>query len=405
MASDRLFRMRMVPIAWLIGVILMSFGAGICVALRNPWWIFFAICAINFAMALIREVGRLGKRMRYVIEATLSGDFSYKFPTSNVNQEEREINEMLNGIVEHFERLTHEVRQNEVFLGRLINLTEIGLAVADAKGDIRLHNDAALRLLERQALTNVCQMSEQAYPDLYIKKSNVTVNERRFMLFTITDLSLKMQAVEVESWEKLTRVLTHEIMNSLTPIQSIAETMRGKKTSQEVTEAFATISSSSGSLMQFVRNFREFSRLPEPHLKAIYLKPLLESCVRMAESYAKGKGISISLLCFPPELMVYTDESQLSQVLLNIIKNAIEANPDLISIEADEKADESVEIRISNDGDLIPDDTAEHIFTPFFTTRESGSGIGLSLSRRIVAHLGGSLTFKTSPITTFSVRI
>lgn len=339
------------------------------------------------------------------MEATLSRDFSYKFPTSDVNREEREINETLNRIVEHFEGLTNEVRQNEAFLGRLINLTEVGLAVADANGDIRLHNDAALRLLERQALTNVCQISEQAYSDLEIRKSNVTVSERSFTLFTITDLSRKMQAVEVESWEKLTRVLTHEIMNSLTPIQSIAETMRGKDASQEVTEAFATISSSSSSLMQFVRNFREFSRLPEPHMKAIYLRPLLESCARMAESFAKDKEISMSLICFPPDLMVYTDESQLSMVLLNIIKNAIEANPSQIRINAEEKADESVEIRISNDGDSIPDDAAEHIFTPFFTTRESGSGIGLSLSRRIVAHLGGALTFKTGSITSFSVRI
>lgn len=157
--------------------------------------------------------------------------------------------------------------------------------------------------------------------------------------------------------------------------------------------------------MQFVRNFREFSRLPEPIMKAIYLKPLLEQCVRMAESYVMDSNISISLTCFPPLLMIYTDESQLSQVLLNIIKNAIEANPTRISIEADEKADESIEIRISNDGDIIDTETAEHIFTPFFTTRESGSGIGLSLSRRIITHLGGTLTFKTSPFTCFSVRL
>ena len=373
--------------------------------MRSAWWIFIAIAAIISAFAMMRNVSRIWKTVRYVMEATLSRDFSYKFPTSDVNREEREINEMLNGIVEHFERLTNEVRQNEAFLGRLINLTEVGLAVADAGGDIRLHNDAALRLLDRQALTNVCQISEQAYADLDIRKSNVTVSERSFTLFTISDLSRKMQAVEVESWEKLTRVLTHEIMNSLTPIQSIAETMHGKDTSQEVTEAFATISSSSSTLMQFVRNFREFSRLPEPHMKAIYLRPLLESCVRMAESFAKDKEISMSLICFPPDLMVYTDESLLSRVLLNIIKNAIEANPSRISVNAEEKADESVEIRISNDGDPIPDNAAEHIFTPFFTTRESGNGIGLSLSRRIVAHLGGSLTFKTCPITSFSVRI
>ncbi|MDE6511754.1 MAG: PAS domain-containing protein, partial [Muribaculaceae bacterium] len=257
MASEFRNNWQMASIGWLAATILLAFIAGTCCAMRTAWWILFAIASVISAIAMMSNVSRIWEKVRYVMEATLSGDFSYKFPTSDVNREEREINEMLNGIVEHFERLTNEVRRNEAFLGRLINLTEVGLAVADANGDIRLHNDAALRLLERQALTNVCQIPEQAYSDLDIRKSNVTVSERSFTLFTISDLSRKMQAVEVESWEKLTRVLTHEIMNSLTPIQSIAETMIGKTTAQEATEAFETISSSSRSLMQFVRNFRE----------------------------------------------------------------------------------------------------------------------------------------------------
>ncbi|MDE5997546.1 MAG: ATP-binding protein, partial [Muribaculaceae bacterium] len=137
----------------------------------------------------------------------------------------------------------------------------------------------------------------------------------------------------------------------------------------------------------------------------VYIKPLLESSLRIAESYVKEKHVGIELICFPPELMVYTDEALLSRVLINILKNAIEANPQNISIEADEKADESVEIRISNDGELISEETAEHIFTPFFTTRSSGNGIGLSLSRRIITHLGGTLSLKTRPATCFTVRL
>lgn len=405
MAFEDGVRRMMVPIAWLFGAIATSGGAGFCIAYNSPLWIFLALCAIYCSYALLRDTARVNRRMRYVIDATLSGDFSYKFPTINVNKEDRELNEMLNRIVEYFERLTNEVRQNEVFLGRLINLTDIGMIVADIRGDVRLLNDAALRLLDRQALTNVCQIPEQAHANLDIRQSDVTVNDRGFTLYTISDLSRELQAVEVESWEKLTRVLTHEIMNSLTPIQSIAETMSGKENTREVTEAFETISSSCRSLMQFVENFREFNRLPEPKMQVLYLKPILESCVKMAESFANDLQVKISLACFPPELMVYTDGAQLGQVLLNIMKNAIEANPSKINVEADEKADESVEIRISNDGDLIPDETASHIFTPFFTTRSSGSGIGLSLSRRIITHLGGTLTFKTRPVTCFTVRI
>ena len=165
------------------------------------------------------------------------------------------------------------------------------------------------------------------------------------------------------------------------------------------------ISSSSGTLMQFVKNFREFSLLPEPRMRVLYLKPLLESVIRIAKGYENADKINFTLMCFPPELMVYSDESLLNRVLINIIKNAIEANPDSITVEAEVKADDSVEIRISNDGEPIPEETAEHIFTPFFTTRQSGNGIGLSLSRRIITHLGGTLSFKIRPITSFSINL
>lgn len=396
---------RMIPLWWLIGALFTAFGAGCCYALDISWWIMLAICSIVCGSIMVKESVRINRRMKFIVDATINGDFSYKFPTDNVNKEERELNMMLNRIVEHLEYLTYEARQNEAFMSCVINLTDIGIAVADAKGEIRHCNEAVLRLLERHALTNICQIPEQSNTNLEIKKNNVNLNGKSFTLFTISDLSRQMQVAEVESWEKLTRVLTHEIMNSLTPVQSIAETMRGKASTGEMAEALDTISSSSRSLMQFVKNFRKFSILPEPQMRVLYLKPLLEMCVRMAESYANDKDINFSLMCLPSDMMVYTDEALLSQVLLNIVKNAVEANPKSIAIEANVKADESVEIKIENDGELITDETANHIFTPFFTTRTSGSGIGLSLSRRIITHLGGTLSFKTRPATCFIVKI
>ncbi|MDE6479998.1 MAG: HAMP domain-containing histidine kinase [Muribaculaceae bacterium] len=405
MAYEFKSKWHMAPLVWIILTVLLAFGAGYANALGNVVWLLSGILSVCCGYMIFSNTTRVSKKMRYVMEATLNRDFSYKFPTHDVNKDERETNEMLNRIVEHLELMTLNARQNEAFLAQVLNMTDIGLALADVNGDVRLHNEAALRLLNRKALTHICQIPQQAYEDLDIKKGNVTVNEKSFTLFTITDLRRQMQAVEVESWEKLTRVLTHEIMNSLTPIQSIAENMSGKTSDREITEALGTISSSSRSLMQFVKNFREFSILPEARMRAVYLKPLLESSIRIAESYEKEMHISIELICFPPELMVYTDEALLSRVLINILKNAIEANPKNISIEADEKADESIEIRISNDGELISEETAEHIFTPFFTTRSSGSGIGLSLSRRIVTHLGGTLSLKTRPATCFTVRL
>lgn len=158
------------------------------------------------------------------MDATLNGDFSYKFPVVGVNKDTRNTNETLNRIVAHFEHLTRQAKENDAFLLRVINHTDTGIALADAKGVIRFHNDAALRLLERPVLTHICQIPCEADAELIIKTSKVTVNDRQFILYAISDLRRQMQVVEVESWEKLTRVLTHEIMNSLTPIQSIANT-------------------------------------------------------------------------------------------------------------------------------------------------------------------------------------
>lgn len=405
MAFDIRKRSRIIPSAWIVSSVLLALSAGYCIAMRNLLWLPLLICSAGCAFMITRNLNRIIRQMSYIIEATLDGDFSYKFPTVNVSNEERSSNMTLNRIVEHLEEVSLEARKNDAFLTQIFNMADIGLALADAKGNITICNEPALRLLDREALTHVCQIPCEADAELIIKRREVTVNDKMFTLFTFTDLRHRMQLVEVESWEKLIRVLTHEIMNSLTPIQSIAETVSGKASSKEIIEALDTISSSSGYLMQFVKNFREFSLLPDPRMRVLYLKPLLESVIRIAESYDNADKIKFNLVCFPPELMVYSDESLLNRVLINIIKNAVEANPDSITVEAEVKADDSVEIRIANDGELIPEETAEHIFTPFFTTRRSGNGIGLSLSRRIITHLGGTLSFKTRPITSFSINL
>ncbi len=401
------FKQRGNIVVWLLSIAVMTlaFLAGYLFGKPGEWWIVPILLCLSFIIVIIKKVNRVGKRLRFVMDATLNGDFSYKFPVDNVNAEDREVNGMLNRIVGHLEELTVESHRNETFLIHILNLVDIGFVVADSSGNVIIHNQAAMRLLDREALTNVCQIPESEADSLDIRKRNVVVNERSFIIYTINDLGLRMQTVEVESWEKLTRVLTHEIMNSMTPICSIAETMSEQVKPGDIKDGLKTISSSSRSLMRFVRNFREFSFLPEPKMRAFYLKPFLESCVRMARGHLHEKDVEFSILCFPPEVMAYSDDGLLTQVLLNIIKNALEANPQKIEIEATVRADESVEIVISNNGELIPEEIAAQMFTPFFTTRSSGSGIGLSLSRRIITLLGGTLSFRTRPVTSFMIRL
>lgn len=406
MASKIALHRLFAPIGWLLGVIMAAIVAGYCYAGERFGWFAAMLAVVGIcAFMLIKAFLNFGKRIRYILNATLNGDFSYKFPTVDVSKYERDSNVVLNRIVEHLEQLSMEIRQKESFLAKVINMTDIGMVVADDKGYVRIHNEAALQLLQRGALTHICQIDPQAYPGLAISRQESTLNGNDIFIYTINDLRHPIQNAEVGSWEKLTRVLTHEIMNSLTPICSIAETMTEKETSAEAKDAFDAISSSSRSLLEFVKNFRKFSVLPEVKMRAECLKPLLENCKVMAEKFDASENVCINIRCFPPDVKSYTDDVLLSRVIINILKNAIEASSSKITIETGILPDETVEIRISNDGELIPEELAQKIFTPFFTTRQSGNGIGLSLSRRIITHLGGTLTLQSLPLTTFIIRL
>lgn len=406
MASDGNITRAFHPAGWIVATALSAGASGWCLASGHATWLAVSLIAtLACCLILMRTLLGFGRRIRHIVNATLNNDFSYKFPTTNVSRYEKESNQALNLFVEHLEKLSGEIRQKEAFLARVVDMTDVGMVVADARGYVRMHNESALRLLRRGALTHVCQITSQDYADLTISRHDTTLNGQPVSIHTISDLRHPIQNAEVESWEKLTRVLTHEIMNSLTPICSIAGTMAGRDLPEETRIAFDTISSSSRSLLDFVSEFRKFSALPRVEMRAVYIKPLLEKCGLLAEKYDSDRRVGVDVRCFPPDVMAYTDESLLSRVIINILKNAVEASACNIGMEAGILPDETVEIRISNDGETIPENVANQIFTPFFTTRKSGSGIGLSLSRRVVTHLGGTLTLQRLPLTTFIIKL
>lgn len=388
----------------------MTFTATACrLSPGDNWWA--ALClliGILCANRVLRIINRLRRRIKYLISATIGGDFSYKFPTVGVPEHERDINVALNRVVAHLEVLSNDARQNEAFLSLVIDLVNIGIAVINEKGHVVHSNKAVLSLLSLPVLTDVRQMPEDV-SGLSITKTPALLHGKQMMIYTVTDMRRSLQVAEVESWEKLTRVLTHEIMNSLTPINSIADSLRTQTSADfdaaSLRQQLAVISSSSKALMDFVKNFRKFSSLPPSNPKIFYIKPFVERAVALMAANGIAREIEFRSMVFPPDAMVYTDESLLNQVLVNILKNAVEANPSVIEVEAKIREDESVEISVANDGELIPSDLAAQIFTPFFTTKAAGSGIGLSLSRRIIARLGGTLTLATSPHTRFTVTL
>lgn len=400
------------PILWSIFSILLSIAACILYAYGHNWSGILAIMlAVWCGGTGLREIRRLRHNINYLISAAINGDFSYKFPVTDVADNERRINMSLNLIVAHLESLGMRARQEAAFLETIINLVDAGIIVANGKGHVINANNAARRLLSLPVITDIRQIPADCH-GLEIKKTAARLRDEEIDIFTISDVSRMMQTAEIESLEKLTRVLTHEIMNSLTPVNSISETLcrhleegRDIAAESDLHQQIEAIRSSSRSLMDFVKNFRKFTVIPEPKPQVIYLKTFLQRQISLARSFDKTGNIDFSLLVFPPDTMAYTDANLLGQVILNILKNAIEANPGKVETEVSIKDDESVEISISNDGAPIPENILPQIFTPFFTTKQEGSGIGLSLSRRIVASLGGTLLLTPQPYTRFSITL
>ena len=221
---------------------------------------------------------------------------------------------------------------------------------------------------------------------------------------------------EMEAWQKLIRVLTHEIMNAVTPITSLSDTLLGLTEAQvskeEIKNGLQTISSTGKGLLSFVESYRKFTRIPTPEPSLFYVKSFIERMVELARHQHPDVRVTFHTDIAPSDLILYADENLVSQVVINLLKNAIQA------IESDKNTDkeghiniraycneaEAILIEISNNGPAIPNDIAEHIFIPFFTTKEGGSGIGLSISRQIMRLSGGNLSLLPGKETTFILK-
>jgi len=221
-------------------------------------------------------------------------------------------------------------------------------------------------------------------------KFNRTLNRIR------TIFEKQRQAQEQDSWTKLIRVLTHEIMNTVSPISSLSDALASSMDEDghsdlDVKAGLETISDSSKNLIKFVETYRELSGVARPVKKAIVLQELVEKVIGLDRELLLNKGASCTYTADEEDLMIYADEGQISQILINLIKNALQAGAQNIRIRASLGKDDETIIRIYNDGEPIPMESQEQIFIPFYTTKKEGSGIGLSISRQIMRQHNGSI--------------
>lgn len=399
--------------------------------------ILVVLIAVN--IWLYRHYRRSIKKVTFLFDAIDNGDFSFNFPTEKGFKEDKILHQSLNRIKLFLQHTREEQMEREKYYEQILNAVDTGILVVDDHDNILQHNQAALRLLDTDVLTHMNQVKGKLKDEHLAKhETQAMLKDKHVRIIALSDVSHELSNQEVDSWIKLIRVLTHEIMNTITPVTSLSETLLTRVTEdKDLKQGLETIHKTGTELLAFVNNYRRFTHVPQPQPALFYVEPFLE---RMALLCNHEVEIEVS----PKDLLVYADESLLSHVVTNLLKNAVEAfkekgqlsaernkqdgneqgrnkqecrSADLqsaaskkafIHLHAYANAQESIIIDVSNNAGLIPEDVASHIFIPFFTTKPEGSGIGLSLSRQIMRVSGGSLSLhqdKAQGITTFRIII
>ena len=382
------------------------------------------LVAVVGYIRLYRHYRRNIKKVSFLFDAIDNGDFSFYFPTEKRNKEDKILHQSLNRIKLFLQHTREEQMEREKYYEQILNAVDTGIMVVDSHDNILQHNQAALRLLDTDVLTHMNQVKGKLKDDHLAKhETQAMLKDKHVRIIALSDVSHELSNQEVDSWIKLIRVLTHEIMNTITPVTSLSETLLKELGSQELPSAdsasaeqaklkqgLETIHKTGTELLAFVNNYRRFTHVPQPQPALFYVEPFLERMAMLCNH-------EVEIETAPKDLLAYADESLISHVVTNLLKNAVEAfngsqseptTKASIRLHAYTNEQEAIIIDVSNNAGLIPDDVASHIFIPFFTTKPEGSGIGLSLSRQIMRVSGGSLSlhqYKAQGITTFRIII
>lgn len=379
---------------------------------------------------LYRHYRRNIKKVIFLFDAIDNVDFSFNFPMQGVSKNDRILHQSLNRIKAFLQHTREEQMEREKYYEKILNMVDAGIMVVDSHDNVLQHNQAALRLLDTDVLTHLNQVREKLKDEHLSKHETATmIKDKPVRIIAISDVSHELSNQEIDSWIKLIRVLTHEIMNTITPVTSLSETLlKELEESESLRIGLETIHKTGTELLSFVNNYRRFTHVPQPQPSLLYVEPFLQRMALLCNH-------EVSIEVAPKDLIVYADESLIAHVVTNLLKNATEAikehsenfstgtdksketnkskdctfaqNP-YIQIKAYANEQEAIIIDVINNAGLIPDDIAAHIFIPFFTTKKEGSGIGLSLSRQIMRVSGGTLSLhqdKEENTTTFRIVI
>lgn len=403
--------------------------------------IVFAGLVILQTYELIRYVNQTNRRLTSFFEAFRYGDFTRSFPTKFHQDSFQELATAMNNVMQSFQTIREEQEATLQYLASIVQHLAHGLLVFNQNGEIITINTAAKQLLNANHLQNIKDF-ENINPVIHQallqtpnnenaliryqsdeKSLSITVSEfkkrdQRYRIVSLKNIQNELQSTEMEAWQNLTRVLTHEIVNSIAPISSTVHTMLpivqqaslSAEDCADLSDALHIIQRRSDALLRLVQAYRTFTRIPEPHFTTVNITELLQNIIKLYQTELINKNIHLQVNVNPPDLSLQADRELLEAALINLIKNATEAlepiqNPEIQIIAMVGEHQRPI-IKISDNGSGIITPALDKIFIPFYSTKPHGSGIGLSYTRKILALHRATIRVESFPnqYTTFTIR-
>lgn len=411
--------------------------------------------AILLCIIIIFQVGELfhfvsltNRKLTRFLESVKYSDFASGFTADNkLGKSFKDLNLSFNAVLEAFRKARSEKEEHWQYLNTVVQQVRTGILSFDAEGNVQLINMNARKFIHIQNIKNIHELKEINYKlhhiltstepgksalykdsnefQLTIQATELRIRGADVKLLTLQNIQPELQKQELEAWQNLTRVLRHEIMNSITPISSLTSTLKDileydltqkenhyelkQEGAEDLKEGLSTIENRSKGLIKFIDAYREYTSLPNPKLKTVMLKNLIEKVSMLMRQEMKNHHVNFHHECRSEYLTIQADEEMIEQVLINLLKNSAEA----VSQQENARIDligrydgTYVKIEVIDNGTGIIPEAIERIFVPFYTTKKTGSGIGLSLSRQIMQLHNGSLTVESEPDvkTVFTMR-
>ncbi|MBN2521250.1 MAG: GHKL domain-containing protein [Bacteroidales bacterium] len=410
--------------------------------LITPFLIGFIILVQIYSF--FRYVDKTNRELASFLESIRFSEFTRSFHIEEMGSSFSALSKAFNDVMKDFQAVRSEKEEHFHYLQNIVQNIDVSILAYQRNGHVEMVNKALKKLFQINTLRNVNDLSylsdelvvtlinlrpggnylvkvqdEDDILQLAIYGTEFKIKDKSIILATIKDIQNVLEDQETEAWQKLIRVLTHEIMNSITPIASLSSTLDislknminpdrkelknpvNIETVKEIQEALQTINKRSTGLLHFVDTYRNLTRIPKPNFKIIKVKSIFRNISLLFEDELKQKNIKLQIKIEPDEIEFSIDEQLLEQVLINLIQNAMQAldnrsNPE-IELKAFYNRRGRITIQVIDNGQGILKDVIDKIFIPFFTTKPKGSGIGLSLSRQIMKLHGGTITATSEP--------